>query len=198
MSTSLNKSITAATTPLLRTQRLLLRGLRPSDASAVATGSGDIRVAKYLTDVPTPYPVELAAQWIMRRIERGASGRGPTLAITLAEQGPYGTTLGTVALRIHRRDQRAELGYWLSHHAWGQGIASEATRALTEWGFATGLAKIYARVMADNDASVHVLKKIGMKQEGLLRNHLRKGNKLVDVLEFGVLLAEFRALPPAG
>ncbi len=188
----MSKATPAATTPLLRTQRLLLRGLRPSDAPAVAEGSGDIRVAKFLSDVPTPYPVELAAQWIMRRIERGAIGRGPTLAITLAEQGPYGTTLGTVALRIHKRDQRAELGYWLRYDAWGQGIASEATRALTEWGFANGMAKIYARVMSDNDASVHVLEKIGMKQEGLLRNHLRKGNKLVDVLEFAVLLTEWR------
>ncbi len=178
-------------TPLLRTPRLLLRGLRPSDAPAVAEGSGDIRVAQFLTDVPTPYPVEMAAQWIMRRIERGAIGRGPTLAITHADEGPYGHTLGTVALRIHKRDQRAELGYWLCADAWGQGIATEATHALTAWGFGTGLAKIYARVIAGNAASVRVLTKIGMRQEGLLRNHLRKGNKLLDVLEFGVLATEW-------
>jgi [ribosomal protein S5]-alanine N-acetyltransferase len=173
--------------PMIRTARLLLRGMRPSDAVAVAEGSGDQRVAQFLTDVPTPYPLELATQWIMRRIERGASGRGPTLAITLADDGPYGIALGTVALRIHPRDQRAELGYWLRFDAWNQGYASEATRAITRWGFANGLGKIYARVMSNNQASVRVLQKLGMQQEGYLRSHLRKGKALMDVVEYAVL-----------
>jgi [ribosomal protein S5]-alanine N-acetyltransferase len=179
-----------AATPTLQTQRLVLRGVKPSDAQAIAEGSGDSRVAHFLTDVPTPYPVALAAQWAMRRMERGANGQGPTLAITLSAQP--NVAIGTVSLRIHKRDSRAELGYWLAASCWGQGLATEANRALIHWGFEMGLAKIYARTMFDNLGSIRVLQKLGMQQEGVLRRHIRRGQALVDVLEFGIFSEDWQ------
>jgi ribosomal-protein-alanine N-acetyltransferase len=174
----------------LVTERLALRELRLDDAGAVAAGAGDKRVARYLIAVPTPYPVALARAWLVARIEWWRAGRGVTLAIT-RRTSPH-ILLGTVSLRRYARDRRAELGYWLAAHAWSFGFATEACRALVDFGFKDlELARIYAQVLAGNRASMHVLDKLGMVGEGIKRQHVRKGQRLHDVVLYGLLRDEW-------
>ena len=94
--------------PILVTERLALRELRDQDAQAVAAGAGDRRVAQYLIQVPSPYPVSLAKRWIVGRRDWWDLGRGVTLAITRRDEPDR--LLGTVSLRRYARDRRAELG----------------------------------------------------------------------------------------
>lgn len=179
--------------PTLVTERLTLRELRLDDAAAVADGAGDKRVARYLIAVPTPYPLALARRWLRGRIDWWTEDRGVTLAITRRTQTRQ--LLGTVSLRRHTH--RAELGYWLSANAWNFGFATEACRALVEYGFRDlELQRIYAQVIAGNTASQHVLDKLGMVGEGTKRQHLRKGRKLHDVVLYGLLRDEWSS-PPA-
>jgi RimJ/RimL family protein N-acetyltransferase len=176
--------------PTLTTARLTLRELRLDDARAVATRAGDRRVARYLIAVPTPYPLTLATRWIHARIAWWHQGRGVTLAITRREAPDE--LLGTVSLRRFVRDRRAELGYWLGADAWGMGFATEAAGALIDFGFAElGLSRIYAHVLEGNAASCHVLDKLGMINEGIRRQHVRKGKKLLDVVLYGMLRDEW-------
>lgn len=177
--------------PTLPTERLVLRPLRETDASAVAAGAGDKRVARYLLQVPSPYPIALARSWVRHRCEWWELGKGVTLAIATREDPT--TLLGTVALRRYARDRRAELGYWLIANAWGHGYATEATRALVDYGFrAFNLARIYAMVLAGNTSSERVLDKLGMTREGVQRQHVKKGRRLCDVTLYGVLRADWR------
>jgi len=177
--------------PLLTTDRLVLRPLHSTDAPAIAVGAGDKRVARYLIQVPSPYPIALARSWVRHRIDWWELGRGVTLAIATRESPAE--LLGTTSLRISRRDRRAELGYWLIASAWGHGYATEATRALVDHGFrALQLARIYALVLAGNTASEHVLDKLGMLHEGVQRQHIKKGRKLCDVALYGVLRDDWR------
>jgi RimJ/RimL family protein N-acetyltransferase len=177
--------------PLLVTKRLLLRELRIDDARAIADRAGDRRVARYLIAVPSPYPVTLATRWIAGRLAWWSQGRGITLAI--ARRETPNDLLGTVSLRRYVRDRRAELGYWLGADAWGDGLATEAAGALVDFGFAElGLSRIYAHVLQGNAASCRVLEKLGMINEGIRRQHVRKGRKLVDVVLFGMLRDEWR------
>jgi [ribosomal protein S5]-alanine N-acetyltransferase len=176
--------------PTLTTDRLVLRELRLDDARAVAERAGDKRVARYLIAVPSPYPVTLATRWIAGRIAWWNQGRGVTLAI--ARREAPGELLGSVSLRRYVRDRRAELGYWLGADAWGQGVATEAAGALVDFGFAElGLSRIYAHVLEGNAASCRVLDKLGMINEGIRRQHVRKGKKLLDVVLFGMLRDEW-------
>ena len=177
--------------PALFTDRLVLRELRLTDAAEVASGAGDKRVARYLIQVPSPYPVSLARRWIAGRIDWWESGRGVTYAIARRDGEPL---LGTVSLRRFSRDRRAELGYWLGHRAWGKGLATEAARALVAFGFEhLDLARIYAQVLAGNTGSAHVLDKLGMVREGVKRQHVKKGAKLFDVAIYGLLRDEWSA-----
>ncbi|CAN5891823.1 GNAT family N-acetyltransferase [soil metagenome] len=176
--------------PTLATERLSLRALRLDDAPAVADGAGDPRVAKFLIQVPSPYPVALARRWVQARIDWWEEGRGLTLAITRRTQTR--TLVGTVSLRRYARDRRAELGYWLSANAWNFGFATESCRAIINLGFRElELSRIYAQVLSGNAASQHVLEKLGMTAEGTKRQHVRKGKKLHDVLLYGLLRDEW-------
>jgi len=178
--------------PVLITERLMLRELRLSDAPAVAAGAGDERVAQFLIEVPSPYPVALARRWISARIAWWELGRGVTLAI--ARRDAPDALLGSVSLRRHVRDRRAELGYWLAAAAWGHGYATEAAAAAVDFGFRQlALARIYAQVIVGNDASMRVLEKLGMVNEGTKRQHIRKGRRLHDVVFYGLLREEWSA-----
>lgn len=181
--------------PQLDTERLVLRALDLDDAEAVAERAGDRRVARYLIAVPSPYPVSLAARWIMARIAWWPQSRGITLAIT--ERSDPKVLLGTVSLKRVVKDQRAELGYWLGVDAWGKGFATEAANAMIDFGFGElGLSRIYAQVLEGNDVSCHVLEKVGMLSEGIRRRHIRKGKKLCDVSLFGLLRDEWDERQP--
>lgn len=176
--------------PLLVTPRLMLRELDVDDAPAVAERAGDRRVARYLLAVPSPYPVALAHRWILARIAWWPQRRGITFAVARREQPKQ--LLGSVSLRSSR-DGRAELGYWLGHDAWGQGFATEACKAVLDFGFRDlRLARIWAQVIAGNEASCNVLDKLGMADEGIRRAHVRKGRRLHDVIMFGALRSEWR------
>jgi hypothetical protein len=90
--------------PELATPRLVLRDLRLADAAAVAAGAGDGRVAQYLIQVPSPYPISLARRWVMHRIEWWELARGVTFAVALRDEPD--ALIGTVSLRCYARDRR--------------------------------------------------------------------------------------------
>jgi len=179
-----------APVPMLVTARLVLRSLRLDDAAAIAAGAGDRRVARFLLAVPSPYPVSLARRWLEGRLDWWHQGRGVTFAI--ARRTDPHALLGTVSLRGFARDHRAELGYWLATSAWGHGFATEACAAALEFGFSKlALSRIYAQVLDDNRASHHVLAKLGMVTEGIKRKHIKRGNRMCDVVLYGLLRDEW-------
>lgn len=185
----LSTDVTVA--PTLYSERLALRPICRADAAAIATQAGDRRVARYLADVPSPFPLPLAVNWVTARLERWSRGGGPTYAITEPCVGD--DLLGTISMRSMPRDRRAELGYWLGYASWGRGLAREAVQRLLYWAFEESeLHRVYAQVMDGNLRSHHLLEQVGMRLEGTRRGHLRKGRKFVDVHEYGVLRDEWR------
>lgn len=75
--------------------------------------------------------------------------------------------------------------------AWGQGIASEAIAAVSEWGFADlGLDKITAGSYHSNAGSVRAFQKCGFAIEGVQRSQVRLDNGGRDDV---ILLGRIRA-----
>jgi RimJ/RimL family protein N-acetyltransferase len=105
-----------------------------------------------------------------------------------------GIVVGRVRLDVDQENQVAELGYGIARERWGRGLASEAARAMVDYGFeAFGLAKVWARVDPRNLSSVRVLEKIGMVCEGVLRSHVMRRGERTDRAYFGLLRAEWEA-----
>ena len=104
-----------------------------------------------------------------------------------------GQLVGSVGLRdIDREHSQAEMGFWIAVDCWGRGYATEGAQALLRFGFeALKLNRIYAHHMLRNPASGRVLEKIGMRQEGVLRQRVRKWGVFEDVAVLAILKQEW-------
>lgn len=144
----------------IQTKRLTLRRYEQGDAARVAYLAGDYGVAKMCGRVPHPYPIA-AAYAFFDMLERSReSGKEYTFAVTL----PIDGVIGACGLsRIGEPDSTTwELGYWYGMPYWGLGYASEAARALMDWGRDQLGAQVFAAGhFADNPASGNVLRKLG-------------------------------------
>ena len=174
--------------PTIRTPRLVLRPFVREDAPAVADVLDDHEVGTYLLHVPHPYSHLEALRWITAWTRRWINGRGVALAITRG-----GELAGAATLSVQPDHRRAELGYWLGSAHWGKGLAAEAASALVDWGFRElRLERVFAQYLDDNRRSGRVLEKLGMLREGVRRGHVRKGARMLDAHQYGVLRKEWR------
>ncbi len=79
-----------------------------------------------------------------------------------------GIPAGTVLMKpLPGGDGEIEIGWHLHPDAWGRGLASEAAAGLLASGFARGLSEIWAVTHLDNDRSMAVCRRIGMRHLGV-------------------------------
>lgn len=151
----------------LETERLLLRPFAPSDADAVHAACQDPDIQHY-TPVPSPYRPEDAEKFVTETVPRGwATGRDHTLgAFTRHEAALVGSFgLSRISQGVY------ELGYWTAKERRGRGYATEAARALCDWGFAALAAhRLEWWAMVGNDASRALAERLGFALEGTLRH----------------------------
>jgi len=102
-----------------------------------------------------------------------------------------GRICGGIGLHPDMQHLRAELGYWIAVPYWGNGYATEAARAVVRHGFERfKLNRIFASHFKDNQSSGNVLRKIGMRHEGCMRQAILKWGKFVDVEMYSILRDE--------
>lgn len=175
--------------PEILTPRLILRPFRQSDAAVVTVLAGEREIALNTLNVPHPYERRHALEWIASHAGQFERREAVTYAIALREEG---TLAGAAGLILDPANETAELGYWIGKPYWGRGYASEAARALVGWGFeALELHRIHASHFPRNPASGRVLRKIGMRHEGTLREHVKKWGEHLDLERYGLLRREF-------
>ncbi|HYZ62218.1 MAG TPA: 8-oxo-dGTP diphosphatase MutT [Acetobacteraceae bacterium] len=162
----------------LATERLLLRPLRPDDAEAIHRLVNDWEVVRMLSQLPFPYPRELADKWIASTLEQIERGSGYHLAITGQEAGRE-MLIGCIGLRLDMKPRAGNLGYWIGRRFWGHGVATEAASRLSRWALANlDLDRLEAHVAVDNPGSSVVLRRAGFREVGTgLENFLARGGK---------------------
>lgn len=180
---------------ILRTERLVLREFEPEDWAPTHAYHNDPRYLRYyereaVTERETQGFVSVFLLWQEEAVRSRVQ-----LAVTLAGSGEL---IGNVGLRRHTPEEPvADHGYELDPAHWGRGYATEASRAMLEWGFGTwGLERVHAHCIAENAASAAVLRRVGMREEARLREHERFRGRCWDVLLFGMLRDEWRPAPP--
>ncbi|MGZ8803571.1 MAG: GNAT family N-acetyltransferase [Mycobacterium sp.] len=177
--------------PTLETSRLVLRPFRNDDAANVRRLAGDWSVADTTLNVPHPYPEGAAGDWIASHSVALEAGTRMTFAI---ESRPpvHESLVGTVGLLLNRTRDVGEVVYWLGAEFRNRGYCTEAARAVIEYAFtALELHRIHAGHFARNPASGRVLAKLGMLQEGVLRQHVKKWERYEDLVVYGLLRDEW-------
>jgi RimJ/RimL family protein N-acetyltransferase len=153
-------------TPVLETERLLLRPYTPDDREHVVALFTDPEVARYVgAGVQTEEEAERGFGRIFTHVY--ATGAFDVWGVFAKGDGAY---VGHAEIKP-RRDALARPGdheiiYVLARPSWGRGFATELARRVVEYGFSElRLARICATVDPDNAASIHVLEKLGMRYE---------------------------------
>jgi ribosomal-protein-alanine N-acetyltransferase len=175
----------------LHTQRLLLREFVTADWPAVLAYQRDPRYLQFYewTD-RTPGDAQRFVQMFLDQQEEQPR-RKFQLAVVLKDTGQL---IGNCGIRKASVDaHEADIGYELSPDHWGHGYATEAARAIGQFGFAElKVHRIWAWCIADNVASARVLEKIGLKLEGRLRDKEYFKGRWWDTLLYALLKDEWK------
>ena len=90
------------------------------------------------------------------------------------------------------KNNSAEIGYVLSSKFWNKGIASEAVNEILKFAFCRlDLQRVEAIFLPENEKSRRVLRKCGMKFEGVKRSALIVKGEYRDVEMFSIIKADY-------
>ncbi len=161
------------------TNRLILRPFMVTDAAEVEVLAGAVQIADTTKLIPHPYPSGEALRWIETHQYGFNTGEQHTFAVTKKVDG---LLLGAIGLHVNFTHQSGEIGYWIGVPFWGNGYATEAARAMIEYGFEKlRLNRIYASYFTRNPASRRVQEKAGLIFEGIHKQAIRKGDRYEDL-----------------
>ncbi|MEP7301734.1 MAG: GNAT family protein [Caldimonas sp.] len=175
------------------TERLQIRGVASADLPALLEVNASDEVTRLL-----PYErwasMADAQAWLHRMDGIQATGLALQFVVVLRSSG---AVIGTCLLfRFEEGSARAELGYVLGRHCWGQGMMREALEALIDCAFGRmGLRRLEAEVDVRNRPSRRLLERLGFTREGLLRQRWVAKGEAKDVEMYGLLRDEWTPRP---
>lgn len=177
-------------TQRLETDRLILRRYVKEDAMAMYKNwASDKEVTKYLT-WPTHSSQEVSQGVTQDWVNQYSNENYYHWAIVLKENGDE--PIGDIAV-VHMKEDisMAHIGYCIGRAYWHKGITSEALKAVMDFLFdVVDVNRIEARHDPRNLNSGKVMKKCGMKHEGILRSSDRNNQGICDASYYALLKSE--------
>ncbi|MFD2205733.1 GNAT family N-acetyltransferase [Kiloniella antarctica] len=165
------------------------RPLAQDDLPALYSWACDQEVTKYsLSWYVIPKPIECHKTWLAALIAKDTS---VDLAICCNETQKIIGYSGITALNLINRCGEfyiliGEQDYW------GRGIATEATKIITEYGFKNlGLHRVELTAFADNPAAITAYKKAGFIHEGIKRQSGFRDGQYRDKVMMSALSSEW-------
>lgn len=165
----------------LKTERLIIKSPEIDHKVELTQLINDYAVVQWLSNMPFPYRLEDAEEFIERSQEKVLKQEFKTYMIFHNKK-----MIGGIELRDFN-EHSCELGYWLGKKYWGKGFATEAVGRLLELGFdELNLNEIYAAYKVGNEASKKVLEKSGFqfyreKQE--FDSVLERNEQLIEMVK---------------
>ena len=150
-----------------------LEPLGEQHLAGVAAMFEDEDVRRY-TRIPVPVPPGFEREWLEFYEEGRREGTREAFAVVDGKGEFLGLAL---AFGIDREGRQLELGYVVSPHARGRGVATRSLELLTEWAFGElDALRIELWISASNEPSKRVAERAGYRYEGTLRSfHFKQG-----------------------
>lgn len=144
----------------LRTERLLLRDWRESDLAPWAAMNADPEVREHFPGVLTREQSDASVAGFQADLDRRGWG---WWALEVRSTGRFIGFAGLDPVEEDMPFSGVEAGWRLARAAWGHGYATEAGRAVVDFGFERlRLPEILAVTMAGNVRSQAVMRRLGM------------------------------------
>jgi RimJ/RimL family protein N-acetyltransferase len=148
---------------MLESERLIFRKITGDDFADLAVMLRDPEVTAAWEQ---PFSDEEIQKWIANQILRY---RDHIVGYLAAIEKDTGAFIGQMGLMWSDFDELRvlEVGYMLKRAYWGMGYATEGASALARYGFTEiGVNKVYASIRPENQHSIRVAERIGMRAEG--------------------------------
>ena len=145
---------------ILETERLYLREIGPKDKEDLFRLHSIPEVQRYTGEpvLRSMAEVDRAIDFRIRQYKEYGYGRWAAL---LKADDAF---IGWAGLSYLPEFDQIDLGYRLLPEYWGQGLATEASKAILRYGFEVlKLRRIVAIAMLENKASMRVMEKAGMR-----------------------------------
>jgi [ribosomal protein S5]-alanine N-acetyltransferase len=171
--------------PSIETERLRLRQLVEGDVDILFAMRSDTAVMQYMDMRKVETYTEAKAKLKEMNADID-NNKGITWCINLLD---HNDMIGYVSIwRIDLAHFRGEVGYALSPHFWGKGIASEALEAVVKFGFSQlHLHSLEAIINPNNNGSASVLEKQGFVKEGHFKENYYFDGKFLDSVVYSKL-----------
>lgn len=153
---------------ILETNRLHLEAFTAQDANLLKDLDSDPEVMRYISDGVPSSDDQIAAT--LKRVLELNEKYQYRFRVWKAFDKLSEEFIGWFLLRPCKSEPEnissQELGYRLKQKFWGQGLATEGSKALLNYGFQQPEVEvIWAKTMKNNHGSQNVMKKIGMEFE---------------------------------
>ena len=156
--------------PTLSTERLLLRPMHPMDAEDMYDYARRSEVTRYLL-WREHEDISFTRDYLNYIGRRYALGDFYDWAIVERESRKMIGTCGFT--KIDTANNSAEIGYVLNPDFHRRGFGSKAVKEILKFGFEElSLNRIEARFMQGNEASLSLMKSVGMTFEGYMRDFI--------------------------
>jgi ribosomal-protein-alanine N-acetyltransferase len=156
--------------PRIETERLVLRGYEPTDASAIFLYASDPETTQYMG---WNRHTSLADAHLFLDCIVKTHYEQTELDYAITKRAGEERVIGGIGVFWNPREHRVmELGYILARDHWGSGLVPEAGRALLRHAFtSTDVERIFAPIFADNRKSRRAAEKLGLRLDGVLRSN---------------------------
>ena len=170
---------------VLHTERLLLRSIQPEDLEKIHSLHSQRETDEYNT-LGIPKSMRETETVFMDWIKDSNNRSLWVFAIELMNENQF---VGLIGLRCGKPKYRmGEVWYKLFKDHWSKGYATEALERIIEFGFVDlSLHRIEAGAAVENVASIRVMEKVGMVQEGTKRKSLPLKNGWSDGVIYSLL-----------
>jgi ribosomal-protein-alanine N-acetyltransferase len=164
--------------PEIKTFRLILRPVRPSDVEDIHRYASNPDVLRY-TSWRTPHEFSETKEFVRRLVDKPKGAFA--LAICLKEDP---RVIGII--EFGTREAKGGVDYSLAAEYWNQGIMTEAVRAVIDWGFDAHpeLQQISSSAMPVNRGSTRVMEKCGMTFEKQAQDKFERSDVPVILDEY--------------
>jgi len=131
-----------------------------------------------------------ALEFIRVARDQAATDRGMQLALIVDDR-----IAGVIGYHsLDRENLRVSIGYWLAEHVQGGGLMTRAVSALIDHAFGPlGMHRVEIRSAVSNDRSRALCERLGLVEEGVLREAEAFTDRYHDLVVYSALADEWAA-----
>jgi RimJ/RimL family protein N-acetyltransferase len=169
-------------------EHVSLRAVRPDDAPAVHRWFNDARVTELLVEQRASFSDDDARRWVERAVDGNGTDRKWAVAVNGRPEAAGFTALYGLGMQA-----APELGIVIGEpDLWGHGIGAQAQRLTIATAFdELGAHRVMELILAEHTRARGVVERLGFRLEGILRGHVRRGDRSLDVAVYGLLPEDF-------